>query len=82
MDAITTRGLTKVFGTNRAVDRLERDEEWSASMGLTRSDVQRLRQAIAMGPGWIDRVEARLGKGLLPAFVTGLGLNEALSEPQ
>jgi hypothetical protein len=64
----------------RAADRLERDEEWSASMGLARSDAQRLRQEIAKGPGWIDRVEGLLGKGLFPAFVAGIGLNEAMSE--
>jgi hypothetical protein len=64
----------------RAADRLERDVAWSSSMGLPREDVQRLRQEIAKGPGWIDRVERLLGQGLFPAFVAGLGLNEALSE--
>jgi hypothetical protein len=64
----------------RAADRLERDVEWSQSMGLARPDVQRLRQEIEKGPGWIDRVEGLLGKGLFPAFAAGIGLSEALND--
>ena len=85
--AVTTKVLQHVTATpelraafndnpylaERALAKYERDKTWASRWGAPREDVQNLRQMVAGGPGWIDRVEAALKAGSvsLPA-VAGL----------
>ena len=48
--------------------RVQRDEDWTAQWGAPREDIQYARKLIGDGPGWVDRLEAAIGKGLLPAL--------------
>jgi hypothetical protein len=64
----------------KALGNLERDTEWSTTLGATRADIQKARAIIAEGPGWIDRLKANLGKGILPG-IAGYLLVQAVKEP-
>lgn len=56
-----------------ALDRMERDEKWASRWGAPREDIQRAREIISQGPGWVDRLEAALKAGvLLPATVAAI----------
>ena len=73
-----TPGIRQAFNLNadipqKALNNLARDEEWASRWGATREDIQRSRQIIGEGPGWIDRLEAALKKGVvLPAIGAAL----------
>lgn len=70
-----------------ALARLERDNEWQATWGATRKDLQNARRIISEGPGWIGRLESALKSGaILPsvfaALVTGAALQQQAPEQQ
>jgi hypothetical protein len=73
-----TPGIRQAFNLNadipqKALNNLARDEAWASKWGATRDDIQRSRQIIGEGPGWIDRLEAALKKGVvLPAIGAAL----------
>ena len=50
-----------------ALARNERDKRWSKKFGSMRKDIQLARQIISEGPGWIDKFEALVKKGVLPS---------------
>lgn len=51
-----------------ALDRLERDQDWSKKWGATREDIQNLRRLVGEGPGWIKRLRMAVRNGaVLPA---------------
>jgi hypothetical protein len=64
----------------KALGNLERDAEWQATLGASRADIQKARSIIAEGPGWVDRLKANLGKGILPG-IAGYVLVQAAREP-
>lgn len=52
-----------------ALNRIERDRDWSAQWGATRQDIETARRIIGDGPGWLDRLEDALKRGaVLPAI--------------
>ena len=73
-----TPGIRQAFNLNadipqKALNNLARDEAWASKWGATRDDIQRSRQIIGEGPGWIDRLEDALKKGVvLPAIGAAL----------
>ena len=72
-----TPQLREAFNQNpylaeRALARLERDEAWAKAWGAPRKDIQLARRVVADGPGWVDRIEKLIGKGLLPATAAAL----------
>lgn len=51
-----------------AAMRLERDAELATKYGTNRADIQKAREIISEGPGWIGRLKDALSKGvILPA---------------
>ena len=68
-DAFNRNGMIP----ERALARLERDQEWAAQWGAPREDIQNARKIIGAGPGWVDRIEAALKAGaLLPATAAAI----------
>jgi hypothetical protein len=56
-----------------ALARIARDEAWTARWGAPREDLTNLRQIMAGGKGWVDRVEAALKAGaILPATAAAI----------
>lgn len=53
----------------KALDRFSRDAEWSKQWGVTREDIQKARQIIGEGKGWIERLRREIGRGTLPAII-------------
>jgi len=60
-----------------ALNRLQRDKDWSSKWGGTREDIQTARSVIAGGPGWVGRLEKLVKKGVLPAALVGAVLSNA-----
>jgi hypothetical protein len=59
--------------------RLERDEQWAATWGATRADIQNARKIIGDGPGWIGRLRVAVRrKEILPAIATALVASSAM----
>jgi hypothetical protein len=63
-----TPELEAAFNNNpylaeRALAKYERDKVWAGRWGAPREDIQNLRQMVAKGPGWVDRVKAALKDG-------------------
>jgi len=73
-----TPELRDAFNRNQyvgqnALARMERDEKWAARWGSPREDIQKAREIISQGPGWVDRLEEALRAGvLLPATVAAI----------
>lgn len=56
-----------------ALDHIARDEALAKAHGTTvRKDLQKLREIIGSGPGWVGRVEEAVKKGIVPAAATAL----------
>jgi hypothetical protein len=56
-----------------AMNRVTRDQDWTAKWGAPREDIQNARRIIGDGPGWVDRLEAALKAGaVLPAAVAAI----------
>ena len=69
---------------DNALSRLQRDKDWESKWGAGRKDIERARKEIAKGPGWVGRLEALIGKGVLPAIFVGAVLSNVelkTSEP-
>jgi hypothetical protein len=49
----------------RALAKLERDEDWASKWGAPRQDIQNARAILGQGPGGIDRLEAALKAGTI-----------------
>ena len=73
--AIRTALNNNKFIPQKALDRLERDEQWAAKWNAPREDIQNARRIIGAGTGWIDRLEEALKTGAvsLPAVAAVLG---------
>jgi len=67
-----------------ALDRLLRDKKWSKKWGPARKDIQKARQIISEGPGWVGKFEKLVKKGVLPSVLLGgvLANAEMPSKPQ
>lgn len=58
-----------------ALNRLSRDEDWAQKWGATGQHFQNARAIIGEGPGWLDRLQEGLKKGIvLPAIAAGVVL--------
>ena len=65
-----TPEIRQAFNSNpyipeQAVMKLERDKAWADKWGAPREDIQNARKIVGEGPGWIDRLEAALAKGII-----------------
>ena len=57
----------------KALANLSRDKDWVSKWGVTNDDIQRSREIIGKGPGWIGRLEQALKDGvILPAIGAAL----------
>ena len=80
LDAINvTPEMRAAFNNNpylaeNAINHLERDRDLAAKYGTTaREDLQRLRQIVADGPGWIERLEQAVRQGgIVPALAAAV----------
>lgn len=54
-----------------SLDRLLRDKKWSKKWGPVRKDIQKARQIISEGPGWVGKLEKLVKKGVLPSVLLG-----------
>ena len=60
---------------DNALDRISREKDWESTWGAGCKDIERARKEIAKGPGWVGRLEALIGKGVLPAIFVGAVLS-------
>ena len=79
-DVNATPEIRQAFNDNphlaeKAMDRISRNKDWESRWGASRKDVNRALEEIAKGPGWIDRLEALIGKGVLPVALLGAVLS-------
>ena len=53
-----------------ALDRIQRDKDWSKKWGVQRKDIETFRRIVSKGAGWVSRLEKELKKnpGTLPAI--------------
>ena len=58
-----------------AMDCISRDNDWESTRGAGRKDINRALEEIAKGPGWVGRLEALIGKRVLPAIFVGVILS-------
>jgi hypothetical protein len=57
----------------KALANISRDKDWIAKWGVTNDDIQRSREIIGKGPGWVGRLEQALKDGvILPAIGAAL----------
>jgi hypothetical protein len=75
-DVNATPEIRQAFDDNphlaqKALDRISRNRDWESRWGASRKDVNRALEEIAKGPGWIGRLEALIGKGVLPVALLG-----------
>ena len=66
----STPQLREAFNSNphipqQALMKLERDQAWASKWGAPREDIQNARKIIGEGPGWADRLDAALAKGII-----------------
>ena len=67
-----TPELRAAFNNNpyvaqNALARNQRDARWVKKFGNMRKDIQLARQIISEGPGWVDKFESLVKKGVLPS---------------
>ena len=65
-----------------AMNRIARDNDWAKQWGGTRDDIQKAREIISQGPGWIGRLRDAIGKGILPAGAGVFILNGISSDDE
>jgi len=82
-----TPELRAAFNNNphiaeRALARLERDEDWAKAWGVPREDIQNARRIIGQGKGGIDRLDAALKAGaILPAVAAAIYSSAGVPPP-
>ena len=77
LDAVPS-GTREAMNNNPAIpkaalDRIARDKEMQTKYGTARSDIQKAREIIGKGTGWIDRLQEAAKKGvILPSLAAGI----------
>jgi hypothetical protein len=56
-----------------AMNRMTRDQDWITKWGAPREDIQNARRIIGEGPGWVDRLDVAVKRGvILPAVAAAI----------